>query len=124
MRLTEEEKAVEAFGMDSPEKSNFEMFIRKKLSQTVSEVAKQSNQGKKRKKVPQGAGEILTKKSVEKRLLEEEMKKKVKNIKKEKLEKPPVRSVKVVKKKLFKEDKKQQKPSDLSSSSDDEHDGK
>lgn len=116
-RLTEAEKASEAFGTESPKKSNFELFIRKKLSETVSEVSKQSSQGVKRKKIPQGAGEILTKKSVEKRLLKEEMKKK---IKKEKVEIKTAKTAKVVKKNLFQGKKKQEKYE--SGSSEDEDD--
>lgn len=65
--------------------SNFEFFIRKKISQTVSEVAKYSTQLGMRKKVPQGAGEIITLKMVAKCLKDEEKAKQTKLLKKSKV---------------------------------------
>lgn len=59
-------------------KSSFELFIRKKLSETVSEVAKTSALSGKRKKVSQGVGEILTSEIVAQRLKEEAEAKKAK----------------------------------------------
>lgn len=87
--------------------TSFELFIRKKLSETVKEVARHAAPAGQRKRVSQGEGEILTSQSVWKRLKIQEDEKKKKGAAKE--EKKKQKDIKQKGKAIIKLEKKQLK---------------